>query len=301
MIEITREIKVLLGDNKGKFPFSNSLFIDDEARVLVDTGCGSGPEAKRAVQGLDAVIFSHYHLDHTRGAASLERPLYCHPGDIPPLEDRETLLHYTSFGELGEAGARQILEFLQYRPLRVTGSFSDGEELDFGRTRWRVIHTPGHSPGHCCFFEEKEGVLFSADIDLDPFGPWYGHNSCELDAFEASIKKLMALKPRLIISGHSPPLKEGGVPALAKYLMKITKREEMILNYLENPASLDEVTDRRFIYGRHPEPVFLYRHFEKKMIQKHLDRFFTRGEVQVEGDRYRRVKKRQKFFYRGKD
>jgi glyoxylase-like metal-dependent hydrolase (beta-lactamase superfamily II) len=298
-MEITREIKVVFGDNRGSFPFCNGLAVDDEIRVLIDAG-GGRPLRAAAIEP-DVVLLSHYHLDHTRDAAALNRPLYCHPADIPPLEKEGVLLEYTGFRELGDLRAGMILEFLQHRPLAAAGSFADGDLLDFGKTKFRVLHTPGHSPGHCCFYEERQGILFSADIDLTAFGPWYGHNSCDLDAFEESIRRVMALKPSIIISGHSEPLREAGEAALKTYLEVIAGRDRRILDFLARPATLEEVADQRFIYGHHPEPAFLYRHFEKKMIKRHLDRLYTRGRVQVEGGVYLKVSGRQKFFGSGGD
>ncbi len=298
LIDITREIKVFLGDNRGRFPFCNCLMIDDEIKAVIDTGAGM--PFTTAGFNPDVVLLSHYHPDHTRDAAALSRPLYCHPADIPPLEKEEVLLEYTSFEELGGEQARLILDFLKYRPLAVAGGFADGDLLDLGRTRLRVLHTPGHSPGHCCFFEEREGILFSADIDLTSFGPWYGHNSCDLDAFEASIKRVMELKPAVIISGHADPIREGREEALRAYLEKIAERDRVLLDFLREPATLDQVTDQRFMYGKHPEPVFLYRHFERKMVKQHLDRLYTRGQVQVGKGVYRRLGKGRSFFKRGK-
>lgn len=51
----------------------------------------------------------------------------------------------------------------------------DGDGLDLGGRKLSVVHTPGHSPGHCCFYEEERGYLFSGDLlyvgKLDAFYP----------------------------------------------------------------------------------------------------------------------------------
>ena len=40
----------------------------------------------------------------------------------------------------------------------------DGDSLDLGGRRLSVLHTPGHSPGHVCFWEPERGYLFSGDL-----------------------------------------------------------------------------------------------------------------------------------------
>ena len=52
-------------------------------------------------------------------------------------------------------------EIFQGTPSRV---LSDGESIDIGGRRFRVLHTPGHSPGHMCFWEEERGYLFTGDL-----------------------------------------------------------------------------------------------------------------------------------------
>lgn len=297
MIDVTKEIKLLIGGNKGKFPYCNSLYIDDEIKGLIDTGCGQ--EALGEIESnVDAVILSHYHFDHISGNSHFkDKPIYCHPADIPPVENKEAILNYTGIIEIGEKESNAFLNFLNYQPAKVSGSFTGGDELDFGKTKLKVIHTPGHSPGHCCFYEEKEGILFSADIDLSSFGPWYGHNSCEIDAFEDSIKKIMHISPKTVISGHNGIVTKNVNDSLICYMAKIRQRDKLILDFCSEPRTIDDIVDHKFIYGKHPEPgATMFRHFEKKMIKKHLDRLFTRGELKIDGILYSKVKKFGNIF-----
>ena len=78
-----------------------------------------------------------------------EVPVYCHEAEIAVLAD--PAMNLTS-------------RFLRrpYVPEGVQG-LKDGEEFTVAGVRVRVLHTPGHTPGGCCYYLPEEGVLFSGD------------------------------------------------------------------------------------------------------------------------------------------
>lgn len=65
----------------------------------------------------------------------------------------------------------------------------------------QVVHTPGHSPGHCCFYEAKRGYLYSGDLIysgcLDLFYP-----TTDPQQFWKSIKRIQSLEWKRILPGH---------------------------------------------------------------------------------------------------
>jgi len=81
------------------------------------------------------ILITHGHIDHLGGAQELKRitqaPVWIHPLDA---------------GGLG------------FRP---DGSLAEGQEVQVGRYRIGVIHTPGHSPGGVCF--HTAGAVFTGD------------------------------------------------------------------------------------------------------------------------------------------
>ena len=52
-------------------------------------------------------------------------------------------------------------ELFQGTPAKV---LHGGESIDIGGRRIEVLHTPGHSPGHMCFWEKEKGYLYTGDL-----------------------------------------------------------------------------------------------------------------------------------------
>lgn len=287
MIKVTDRIYIVPGENNGRFPYCHCVYVKDETCVLFDSAAGRRPLSPLRDK-VDVLVNTHFHPDHIRGNDLFPRArIYAPLQDVPPIESQSEFLRYTGFDSFSAEEYSQVQELLQYKESKVDKTFVDGEVLDFGKTRFRVIHTPGHSPGHCCFFEENSGVLIGGDIDLTRFGPWYGHRLSDLDDFILSLEKVAGTDMGLFISSHEEALIKGDIKKrLSDYAAVFTEREKRILSALDTPATLEELVDMKLIYGRHPHSVFLLRYFEKQMLQKHLDRLLKAGKVVLEDSRY---------------
>lgn len=116
---------------------------DDREAVVVDPGCGL-EKVKEALGGkkLLAVLLTHGHFDHIAGATAVLKeygaPLYAHQGDAKLI--KQANLYVKLFG------GKSMIEIPQ-----VSRMVKDGEELDFGFLRMKVIHTPGHTEGSVCY------------------------------------------------------------------------------------------------------------------------------------------------------
>lgn len=77
----------------------------------------------------------------------------------------------------------------------------DGDSIDLGDRKLEVIHTPGHSPGHCCFYEPEKKYIYSGDLIyrgcLAMFYP-----STNPAQFWESIRKIQSLEIKRILPGH---------------------------------------------------------------------------------------------------
>jgi glyoxylase-like metal-dependent hydrolase (beta-lactamase superfamily II) len=285
-MEIDDKMVFIEGEDHGRYPFSNSLLIRDKVRALVDTGSGEPLRDLAKRERVDMIIHTHCHEDHIAGDRFFDSEIAIHRLEAPMLERVEKLVDL--YG-MGESLSPFILNLVGCSGFSVDHKFEDGHIFDLGDIQLKAIHTPGHSMGHTCFFEEERGVLFLGDIDLSSFGPWYGALDSTIDDFISSIRRVKGLKPQLAISSHKGVIREGIGERLDAFLEKIYEREERILGFLtSNGRELEEVVAQALIYGNFPEAMRpFYMAMERTMVQKHLKRLIDNGKVERSGEIYR--------------
>jgi glyoxylase-like metal-dependent hydrolase (beta-lactamase superfamily II) len=104
-----------------------------------------------------ALLLTHAHIDHLGGAGAVSRGMavsaYLHPDDAWLAEAPEVQLR-SLLGMVPEG---------DFAPPEQYVDLVDGQKLELAGTGLEVLHTPGHTPGHCCFLLDSEQVLFSGD------------------------------------------------------------------------------------------------------------------------------------------
>lgn len=124
----------------------NAYCIDGE--LLIDPG-DDLPALARLAGGIKAILLTHGHFDHMLAAEKLQErtgvPVYVHPLDAPMLSDASLSAYNPKVSSLPQPGH---IAYTAY------------PESLFG---FRVLHTPGHTPGSVCLYHEAEKVLFSGD------------------------------------------------------------------------------------------------------------------------------------------
>lgn len=180
--------------------------------VLVDAGTRyARRRILKAVAGrsLSALALTHGHADHQGSAhkvcSALDLPLMCGEFEKAAIEagDIRSLVPPSWSSTVSAklwAGAGHP----------VARSLRDGSEV----SGFRVIETPGHSPGHISFFRERDGVLIAGDVifNLNPFTGRRGLQfppdlfTVDPELNRASARKLAELGPSLICFGHGRPV-----------------------------------------------------------------------------------------------
>jgi glyoxylase-like metal-dependent hydrolase (beta-lactamase superfamily II) len=211
--------------------FVNVYLIQDRDAtgwVMVDAGLKStAPKVRAFVADVfgkgskpKAIIMTHAHFDHRGSLLELAEewgvPVYCHHKERPYLTGQAS---YPPPDPSVGGGMMALLSFVY--PKGPINADSYLKELPEGGEiteleDWKWIHTPGHTPGHISLFREKDGVLVAGDAFVTTMqesllavatqkrfvcGP-PKYFTPDWGAAARSVKKLAALEPNVITTGH---------------------------------------------------------------------------------------------------
>jgi glyoxylase-like metal-dependent hydrolase (beta-lactamase superfamily II) len=282
MIELVPNIFYIPGENNSCFPYCACLYLKGrEMRVLIDAGMGAANLAPAKKLGIDILILTHCHIDHRLTRKEItDVPVWCHETEASILSDSN--LYCNAIG-LQRSGLN-----LETHPgftpdlfdIKVDQYVFNGQRVDLGGLTLEVIHTPGHSPGHLAVYIPEADLLFAADVDLTPFGPFYGHDFADIEEFLNSIEKLKQLNAKIVTTGHAGPFKGQVIEKFDAYAESIYRRDQRVLEQLKQPMQLADFRDRNLIFRSYPDFPDLLRWFEIVHIEKHLERLKAMGKVE---------------------
>lgn len=185
----------------GAFQANNYLIIDEKNKkaVLIDAS-GDFDSVKKYLDEYDAkleyILNTHGHVDHISGNYEIQTKLgakaLLHENDLPLVDIFEKQIELFSLPP-------------ETKPV-IDGHLEDGQVIEVGDIKLKVIHTPGHSSGGVCFLDEKNNVLFSGDtLFLNSVGrtDLLGGS---FETLENSVEqKLFTLNPEFkVYPGHGP-------------------------------------------------------------------------------------------------
>ncbi len=208
----------------------NSYVIRGDGRnLLIDTGFRQDPCRQALQAGLTElgvrredtdILLTHLHSDHSGLGPEFvgdEREIFIGELELPwMLTDSRNELWKRGDKAFQLAGfpAKTLFEANRSNPARSMAPapdfhryhpVKDGEVLEIGGYRLKAVHTPGHTPGHLCFWMEEQGVMITGDhvlFDITPnITTWVGIPD-SLGNYLESLKAMNRYDVNLALPAH---------------------------------------------------------------------------------------------------
>jgi glyoxylase-like metal-dependent hydrolase (beta-lactamase superfamily II) len=207
-------VHAFLLDNGTDLTLIDTLFDTDARQVLERIG-----SIGRTIQDLKRIVLTHGHRSHLGGLATLKRlsgaTVYSHeweadiiagertaqPVTIIPMRPLGTYwrVYYLQFGAALGRG--------KHPPCTVDSTLNDGDTVG----PVRVLHTPGHTPGHLAFWWPEHRVLFAGDaiVTYPVFEAGWPAFNLNPTQQRNSLRRMADLGAEVLAVGHGEPITAG--------------------------------------------------------------------------------------------
>lgn len=240
-IQIDNLLTRTLSRFSGGYDYAVCYLVDET--LLIDTGF---PWARRSlkqtlqklgvVETITTVVNTHYHEDHTGNNDLLvelcDAQVLAHADAIPEIRFPVELRWYRSF---------------LFGPSAIADAQPVGASVSTEHTRFEVIETPGHCPGHICLFEPERKILFSGDLyiaaDLDS-----QLGDADGPKWITSLEQSLQLRAEWLFDAHGTVLE--GAEAVEQHLSRklafLQTIRDRVDEYATHAQTIEELTRKVF-------------------------------------------------------
>jgi glyoxylase-like metal-dependent hydrolase (beta-lactamase superfamily II) len=172
------------------------------------------------------ILITHAHNDHIGSLAALKEAtgasVYAHHRyESAVIRGEKPVLRPPLHG-FSRVLSRMLIE--KRTPTQVDHELQEGDHLDEVLSGLEVVDTPGHTPGHCCFWLPEQRLLFGGDVMAHlPFGLSLPLASYTPDMEEAkrSIHKVAEMNVATLCLGHGEPYIGNATSAIQAFASKL--------------------------------------------------------------------------------
>lgn len=227
---------------------------DDEQRAWIEWARGLEGQGRRVV----GVLATHHHADHVGGLEVLARELgagvWAHDATVERLSPEQRHL--------------------------VTRRLGEGETLVLDGPRpesWRVLHTPGHAPGHVCLFEERTRTVVVGDMVASVGTILIAPGDGDMQVYLRELDRLAGLDASLALPAHGDPI-DAPTALFRHYIAHRLAREAKVLEAVRaaGPSGAEAVDLVPKAYDDTPPHIWP---IAKMSLEMHLEKLVREGRV----------------------
>ncbi|RYE35915.1 MAG: MBL fold metallo-hydrolase [Sphingobacteriaceae bacterium] len=259
---------------------------DDKKWVLVDAGL---PHSSHKIKAMaedifgegtkpENIILTHGHFDHTGSLQDILKfwdvPVFAHELEMPYLTGKSA---YPPADPFVGGGFMSLTSWMfPNKPINLGDKIHEfPKEGVPGLPHWKLIHTPGHAPGHVSIFRKSDHVLIAGDAFVTTrqesalavitqkkiiSGP-PKYFTFDWKAAGISVRKLIGLHPQIVATGHGKPMvatefkkalqnlgknfNQEAVPAHGRYVKEAAITDSNGIKYIppakDNPVLLGSI------------------------------------------------------------
>lgn len=188
-------------------PFQENTFIiyaENKEAIIIDPGFYEKSEQDTFFDFINknqlnpiALLNTHAHIDHVLGnnlvVSKFNIPYHLHALDVPVLESVKNYAHLYGFQSYLESPS-------------PTNYLEEGKSVFLNNKEIKVLHTPGHSPGHVVFYLPEDNMVINGDVLFKGSFGRVDLPGGDLETLKKSIHEVMFSLPEetLVYCGHGP-------------------------------------------------------------------------------------------------